>query len=222
MQVRANGQGVIGIDGAVAFLDVLNDAVLVDDDVGALGPFVGFVRGILLRVVGFQDPVFLEHFLVHVAEEGKLDANLLGEGRVGRGRINADAENFRVVQVDLAGVDSRLDRLELLRSTTGKGKHVDGKEYVLLAVKVAELDRFPLIAEEGEVRGFVAHLQGDLGHLFALLCRPREGRNERHSGEQHKGSNNTIHESLRTMGVVIQFNLQQRWQGYKDQMDWTE
>ncbi len=168
MQGGAHSQGGVGIDSAVAFFDELDDTLLVDDDVGAQSPLVAFV--IFRRVVGFEDAVGLEHLAVHVAEEGKSDADLLGEGRVGSGTIHADAEDFRIRGVDLTGGDSSLDRLKLLRSTTREGQDVNGKEDVLLAAEVAELHGFPAVAEKGEIRGGVTDLEchlSDLG-LFAL------------------------------------------------------
>ena len=122
MEVDADGFGGVGVDGGVTAFDVADDAVFVDDDVGAQGPLVA----IALDVVGFQDAVRGEHFVVHVAEEGKLDIDLLGEGGVGCGRVHADAEDGGVAHINLAGVDSRLDRLELFGSATGEGEDIDG------------------------------------------------------------------------------------------------
>ena len=136
VQVGADGNGGVGVDGAVAAFDVADDAVFVDDDVGAQGPLIG----VALLFVGFQDAVGSEHFLVHVAEEGKFDADLLGEGGVCRGTVHAYAENCRVVCINLAGIESRLDRLELLRSTTCEGQNINGQKDIFLAVEVAELD----------------------------------------------------------------------------------
>ena len=143
MQGGADGEGRVGIDGAVAFVDQLDDALLVDDDVGAKGPLVGLV----LNVVPFQDAVGLEHPAVHIAEEREGDADLFGEGGVGGGTVHADAEDFGVRGVDFSGGDSSLDRLKLLRSTTGEGQDVDGEKDVLLAAIVAELHGFPLVAK---------------------------------------------------------------------------
>jgi hypothetical protein len=168
VQGGAHGQGSVGVDGAVALFDKLDDALLVDDDVGAQSPLVTFV--IFRRVVGLEDAVGPEHFAVHVAEEWEGDADLLGEGGVGSGAIHADAEDFCIRGVDFTGGDSSLDRLKLLRSTTGEGQDVDGKKDVLLAAEVAELHGFPAVAEKSEIRGGVANLErhlGDLG-LFAL------------------------------------------------------
>jgi hypothetical protein len=154
VQVGADREGVVGIDGGVAFLDVLHDAVFVYDDVGALRPLVGLA----FHVVAFEDAVGGEHLFVHVAEQRELDIDLLGEGGIGCGRIQADAKNFRIRGVDFSCVDSRLDRLELLGSTAGEGKYVHGQEDIFLAVKVAELDGFPLIAEQSEIGSGVADL----------------------------------------------------------------
>ncbi len=145
MQRGAHGQGRVGIDGAVAFLDELDDALLVDDDVGAQSPFIGFI----VLVVTLEDAVGLEHLAVHVAEERKFNADLLGEGGVGSGTIHTDTEDFRIRGVNLTGGDSSLDRLKLLRSTASESQDVDGEKDVFLAAIVAELHGFPLIAEQG-------------------------------------------------------------------------
>jgi hypothetical protein len=117
VEVDTNGFGCVGVDRAVAAFDVTNNAVLVDDDVGAQGPLIAFT----LDVIGLQDAVRREHFVVHIAEEWKLDIDLLGESFVCRGAVHAYAENCRVVQIHLTRIDSRLDRLELLGSTTREG-----------------------------------------------------------------------------------------------------
>ena len=121
MQVEADGRGGVGVDGAVTSFDVPDDSVFVDDDVGAHGPLVSLA----LHIVVFENAVGDEHFLVHVAEQRKFDIDLFGEGFVRCRTIHADAENRRVVGIDLARVDSRLDRLELLRSTPSEGQHID-------------------------------------------------------------------------------------------------
>lgn len=63
MQFGAHGQGVVRIDRAVTFFDVLNDTVFVDHDVSALRPLIGLV----LLIVAFENPIGGKHFLVHVA-----------------------------------------------------------------------------------------------------------------------------------------------------------
>lgn len=200
VQGGAHGQSGVGIDGAVAFFDKLDDALLVDDDVGAQSPLVAFV--IFCRVVGFEDAVGLEHLTVHVAEEGEGDADLLGEGGVGSGAIHTDAEDFCVRGVDLTGGDSSLDRLKLFRSTTGEGQDVDSKENVLLAAEVAELHGFPAIAKQSEIRGGVTDLErhlSDLG-LFAL----GSSRSNRENGCSHKPEGNPFFHRKPLMRDTIQ------------------
>jgi hypothetical protein len=111
MQVGANVDRIRGVDGAVAFLDVLNLALLIDDKCGAVGK---------LKLV-VEDAVLLRDLACHVAEKREFDANFFGECGVGGRSVNADAQNSGVLRVDLAGVDTRLVCLQLFRSTTGEG-----------------------------------------------------------------------------------------------------
>ena len=165
VQIGANVQRIIWIDGAFIKLDVLDDASFIYDDVRALRPLVG----VALDVMSLEDAVGDEHFFVHVAEEGKLDVNLLGECGVCRGGIHADAKNCRIVGINLTGCESSLDRLKLLGSTTGEGKDVDGEKDILLAIEVGKLDRLPFVAEQVEVWSLVAYFQGCLGNLLRVL-----------------------------------------------------
>ena len=180
MQIGADREGVVGIDCGVAFFDVLDDAVFVDDDVGTLRPLVGFG----LHVISLEVAIGAEHLFIHVAEQRKLDIDLLGEGGVGCGGIHADAENFRIRGVDFAAVDSRLDRLELFGSTTCEGEHIDGEKDIFLAAKIAEFDCFPLIAEQAEVRRGVADFERDFGDLISFLRRRSVESPKRQGGKQ--------------------------------------
>src|SRR5712691_10835369 len=144
VQVGTDGESVVGIHGGVAFFDVLHDAVLVYNDVGSLSP----LKSLILHVVAFEDAVGREHLFVHVAEQRKLDIDLLGEGSVGCGGIHTDAKNFRIRRIDFSSVNSRLDRLELLGSATGEGEYVNGEEDIFLAVKVTKLEGLKLITEK--------------------------------------------------------------------------
>ncbi len=92
MQVGANRYGSVGIYGAVAFLDVADDAFFIDDNIGALRPLVG----VFLHGVGLQDAVGSEHLFVHVAEQREINVDLLGESGIRGRRIHANAENHGV------------------------------------------------------------------------------------------------------------------------------
>ena len=168
VQGGAHGQSGVGIDGAVALFDKLDDALLVDDDVGAQSPLVPFV--VFRRIVSFEDAIRLEHLAVHVAEEWEGNTDLLGKGRVGGGAIDTNSEDFRIRGVDFTGGDSSLDRLKLFCSTTGEGQDIGGEEDVFLAAEVAKLHGFPAVAKKSEVRGGVTDLERHLGYLrlFAL------------------------------------------------------
>lgn len=98
MEVDADGLRVVGVDGAVAFLDVTDDSLFVDDDVGPLRP----LEFLALNIIGFQNAVSGEHFVIHIAEEREADADLLGEGGVGGRTIDANAENRGIGSVDLS------------------------------------------------------------------------------------------------------------------------
>jgi hypothetical protein len=186
VQSSAHGQSGVGIDRAVAFVDQLDDALLVDDNVGAQGPLVRFV----VFVVAFEDAVGLEHLAVHVAEEREGDADLLGECGVGSGAIHTDTEDFRIRGVDFSGGDSSLDRLKLLRSTAGEGQDVNGEVDVLLAAVVAELHGFPPVTEKSEVWGGVADLEGHLGNWRFFTLRNGGSRCQR--GRDHESQSDGV------------------------------
>jgi hypothetical protein len=165
VEIRANVQRVVGIDGALVEFDMLDDSLFVYDDVCALRPLIG----VAFDVMPFEDAVGGEHFLVHVAEERKLDVDLLGEGCVCRGGIHAHAENCCIVGIDLSGSESSLDRLKLLRSTTGESENVNCEKDILLTVEVRKLDGLPFVAKQIEIRSFVANFECCLGDLVGAL-----------------------------------------------------
>jgi len=126
---------------------VLNLSLLVHDESGTVCE-LGFI---------VEDAIGLRHFALHVTEKGKLDTNFLGEGAVGGRRVNADAQNCRVIEVDLACVDTSLVSLKFLGSTTGKGKDVERQNDVLFAPKIAQLNGRSQMAAQREVWSHVAN-----------------------------------------------------------------
>src|ERR1700735_1977188 len=114
VQAGADGDGAVGVHGAVALLDVLDLPFFVDDDGGSLGP----LKFSALHVVGLQDLVRGEDFFVHVAEEREGDANLLCESGVCGGTVDADTEDDCVTCFELGHIS--LIGLEFFGSTTGE------------------------------------------------------------------------------------------------------
>ena len=97
------------VDGRLPDFDVLDHAVLVDDESGA-------VRESLLFV---QNSVVFGDGPLEVAEKREVKVFLLRERRVGGRTVHADAENLRIVLLEFG--DISLIRLQLLRSTPGEG-----------------------------------------------------------------------------------------------------
>jgi len=140
MQPRADRHCAIRVHCTVTLFHVLNFSFLVDDDRCALRPLIFSA----LHIVGLQNLVGRKHFFVHVAEEGKCDADLLCECSVGGGAVDADSEDdcitcFELGQISLIG-------LEFFRSTTCECQDVEGKDDVFLSAIIAQLHLSPFIA----------------------------------------------------------------------------
>ena len=114
-----------GIDRYVAFIDVLNDPVLID--------YKGSTIPKALRLI--EDAVIPHHSSFEIAQQGKRDADVLREAFVGGNTVYTDAENLRLHSFEFG--DISLIRLQLFRSTTGKSQNVKSKHYVLLAFEIA-------------------------------------------------------------------------------------
>lgn len=189
MQGGAEGEGGVRVDGVVTLIDQADDALLINDDVGAQRPLVVFV----FDIVGFQNAVRGEHLAVHVAEQRKVEAVLLGEGGVGGGTIHADAEDGSVFRGNAAGVNAGLDGAHLLGAALGKGKDVDGQENVLFAAVVAELDGFPLVSEQSEIRRGIADFERHVGHTAGPVNLMSERKSRRGGNQEQTGNNSAFH-----------------------------
>ena len=114
-----------GIDRYTPFIDVLNDPVLID-----------YKRSTIpkaLRLI--ENAVVPYHSSFEIAQQGKRDADVLREAFVGGNTVYTDAENLCFHSFEFG--DISLIRLQLFRSTTGKGQNVKSKHYVLLAFEIA-------------------------------------------------------------------------------------
>ena len=102
------------------FINVPDDAVLVDDERRAVREAVFFV----------QDAVFLRDPPFEVAEQRKSKSILLGENFVRGGTVHADPNHLGPGLLEIG--DISLIRLELFRSTPGECQDIKRQHDVLL------------------------------------------------------------------------------------------
>ena len=114
------------INRVIVGLDFQDFAVFADQDIGALSGFV-FVAVKSVLAGNVSTPI---------AEQGKLDASLFGEGVIGEGAIHAYTQNLGVRSFQL--VETLLEVLHLQGSTTGEGEHVEAEDDIFLAAKVGQ------------------------------------------------------------------------------------
>ena len=112
------------IDGDISFVDLLNDAFLVDEEGGAIAKALCFV----------EDAVVFNYCAFEIAEDGKRDSKLFSEFTVGGNTVDTHSKDLSFVFFEFG--ETSLVRLHLLRSTTGEGKHIDRQYDVLLALEV--------------------------------------------------------------------------------------
>ncbi len=130
---------------------MLNYPVLIDHKRGAITEALRFV----------ENSIILHHCSFEIAEERECYSNVLREAFVGGNAIYTDAENLRVGSFEFG--DISLIRLQLFRSTAGKGQDVEGKHYVLLAFEIAQLHFLAGSAGKRKIRGSIAYFQIGLG-----------------------------------------------------------
>ena len=100
VQVQADVHGAGRVYRAVILHNVLDHTLLVDHEGGAAREFVL----IHFQIVGFEDAIGFQYLVIHIAEERKGDADLLGKGAVGGGTIDANSENYCVTCLELGQI----------------------------------------------------------------------------------------------------------------------
>ena len=133
--MRQDIAGVFGagwIDRHVAFVDMLDDSVFVDHESGPVSIATVFVK----------DPIVSHDCSLEIAEQREGYAVLFGEFSVGGNAVYAETENLSIIRFEFG--DISLIRLHFLRSTTGEGQNIEGQHYVLLPLKITELESHPL------------------------------------------------------------------------------
>jgi hypothetical protein len=113
------------IDRDVSFVDVLDDALLIDHESSAISEALFFVED----AVVFDDSAF------EITEYREGNSDLFGEFAVGGNTVNTHAENLRVGGLEFG--DISLIRLQFLRSTTCERQYVNREYDVFLAFKIA-------------------------------------------------------------------------------------
>ena len=113
------------IDRDVSFIDVSNNAFFIDQEGGAISKTLLFVEDAIV----FDDSAF------EIAQQRERDCELFSEFTVGRNAINTQSKNLSFVIFEFG--DISLIRLQFLRSTTGKGEHVDRQDDIFLTFEIA-------------------------------------------------------------------------------------
>jgi hypothetical protein len=113
------------IDRHAAFIDVSNDAVLVDDERGSIAEALFFIK----------NSVILHHGSLKITEQWKRYTDVLCKTAVGGNAVDADAEDLSFCAFEFG--DISLIRLKFFRSTTGEGQHIESQHHIFLSPEVA-------------------------------------------------------------------------------------
>ena|SRR5882724_219983 len=148
----------------ISLVDVLNDAILVNNECGSIAEALFFIK----NSVVFHDGS------LEITEQWKRNTDVLRETPVGRNTVNTDAENLSIGSFEFG--DISLIRLQFFRSTTGKGQHIEGQHYIFLSLEIAQFHLLAGSAWEGEIRRSVTNFQ---------ICL-RRGRLLRMSNNSHR------------------------------------
>lgn len=132
--VRQDIAGVLGagwIDRHVAFVDVLDDSVFIDNEGGAVSIAALFVK----------DPIVFHDCSLEIAEQREGYAVLFGEFSIGGNAVYTESKNLSIIRFEFG--DISLIRLHFFRSTAGEGQDIKGQYHVFLSLKVTELESQP-------------------------------------------------------------------------------
>ena len=113
------------IDRDVAFVDVSNDAFFVDQEGGAIS------KALLL----VEDAIVFYGSAFEITEDGKCNSELFCEFAVGGNAVDTHSKDLSLISFELG--DISLIRLQFLRSTTGKGEHVNRQYDIFLTFEIA-------------------------------------------------------------------------------------
>ena len=126
--------GVLGagwIDRHIAFVDMLDDSVFIDNKGCPVSVTALFVK----------DPVIFHDCSFEVAKQREGYSVLFGEFSISGNAVYAETKNLSIIRFEFG--DISLIRLHFLRSTTGESQNIEGQHYVLLPLKITELESQP-------------------------------------------------------------------------------
>ena len=135
------------IDRHVSFVDMPDDAFFVDQEGGAISKALLLVEDSII----FNDGAF------EIAEDWERNSELFCEFAVGGNAVDTHSENLSLVSFEFG--DISLIRLQFLRSTTGKGEHINRQHDIFLTFEIAQLVSLAIGGAKREVRSFVSDLQ---------------------------------------------------------------
>ena len=135
------------IDRYISFVDVPDDAFFVDQEGGAISKALLLVEDSII----FNDGAF------EIAEDWKGNSELFGEFAVGGNAVDTHSEDLSLVSFKFG--DISLIRLQFLRSTAGKGEHINRQHDILLTFEIAQLVSLAVGGAKRKVRSFVSDLQ---------------------------------------------------------------
>ena len=124
-QYVAGFRGGGWIDRHAAFVNVLNDSLLVDDEGGSVAEALFLIK----------DSVILHHRSLKITEQWKRYTDVLCKTAIGGNAVDADAEDLSFCAFEFG--DISLIRLEFSRSTTGEGQHIEGQHHIFLSPEIA-------------------------------------------------------------------------------------
>ncbi len=113
------------IDSHVSFVNVPDDAFFINQEGGAISKALLLVEDAIV----FNDGAF------EIAEDGERNSNLFCEFAVGGNTVDTHSKNLSLVGFEFG--DISLIRLQFLRSTTGKGEHINRQYDIFLTFEIA-------------------------------------------------------------------------------------
>lgn len=135
------------IDRHVSFVNVPDDAFFIDQEGGAIS------KALLL----VEDAIVFDDSAFEIAEDGKCNSELFCEFAVGGNAVDTHSEDLSLISFEFG--DISLIRLQFLRSTTGKGEHVDRQYDIFLTFEIAKLVLLSVSGAQREIRSFISDLQ---------------------------------------------------------------